>query len=91
MPGYSNDTIAAARQRTRIHQRMCHSDTNAATACVISRQSSVPFGRRGGVKYPAGAGPLGRGLLALRGRRLRGCAGLVPAGAGRKIGGAAAC
>jgi hypothetical protein len=38
MPGDRNGTIAAARQRTQRRHRVRHSDTNGATACMISRQ-----------------------------------------------------
>jgi hypothetical protein len=35
MPGDSNGAIAAARQRTQLRQRVRHSDSTAATACMI--------------------------------------------------------
>jgi hypothetical protein len=37
MPGGSNGTIAAARQRTQLRQHVRHSNSKAATACTISR------------------------------------------------------
>jgi hypothetical protein len=45
MPGGSNGTIAAARQRTQIRQRVRHSDTNSVNACTDARITS-PTSRR---------------------------------------------
>jgi hypothetical protein len=39
MPGDSNGTIAAARQRTQLRQRVRHSDTNGTIAYMDARKA----------------------------------------------------
>jgi hypothetical protein len=63
MPGDSNGTIAAARQRTQIRRHMRHGDTNGATACVISDQQRHHRGRGARLASPH--------LTPLRSRYLR--------------------